>query len=205
MGLTTLQDLTGKRFNRLVAISRAGHKCGRTAWLCKCDCGNEVITTTHSLNSKGTQSCGCYNRDNGRKKRIHGKTKDPIYRIWSGMRGRCKNPTVMGYKNYGGRGIQVCERWDDFQNFFHDMGPTYEKGLSIDRIDNNGNYEPSNCKWSDRFEQSNNRRNNRVYTIDGTTDTLAVLCRKIGIHHDIVRGRLRWGWEVEKAFKTPHI
>jgi hypothetical protein len=152
--MAKLIELTGKRFGRLRVAAYAGHY----RWLCRCDCGRCVIVTATNLRSRNTRSCGCLHKERVTK---HGRWGSREYNTWHGMKQRCFNPRANGYGWYGGRGISVCDEWLPFEPFFADMGPC-PPGCSIDRIDVNGNYEPSNCRWGDAKQQTENRRPRRT-------------------------------------------
>lgn len=155
-------DLTGRRFGRLQALypDPSVRKNGQVAWWCKCDCGNTALVASHDLrrpNVKGrswpTHSCGCR-----AKEKRHGLSKTPEWMAWKSLRTRVSNPNYRRWDRYGGRGIKVCDRWkSSFQNFLADMGPRPAKGMSIDRVNNDGNYEPSNCRWATQSEQVRNQ------------------------------------------------
>lgn len=151
-------DLTNKRFGRLVAKERAPNMGRRAAWLCLCDCGNTHTVSSNILQRGTTRSCRCLLNE---WRLTHGLTRrgkiHPEYGVWKTMRQRCSNPNRNSYPNYGGRGIKVCERWSKFENFIADMGPR-PAGYTIERLNNNGNYEPTNCKWIPLSDQGKNRR-----------------------------------------------
>lgn len=150
------KNLLGQVFGRLTVISRSNNdKWNNAKWLCRCECGNEKIISGQLLRNGEARSCGCI-------KRKHGQSNTPTYRSWMRMRERCCRPGDKRYKDYGGRGIIVCDRWrNSFENFFADMGERPSSKHSIDRIDVNGNYEPGNCRWSTTVEQRHNRRDSK--------------------------------------------
>lgn len=159
------EDLTRRRFGLLTVLSfvewkRYPNGLAHQKWLCQCDCGKTSIAWANALKRGLTKSCGC------RERMKHGycsrEGNEKIYDVWSAMKNRCQWPKNKYFHNYGGRGIKVCERWQDFRGFIEDMGPSYLPGLTIERINNDGNYEPGNCKWATRFDQMRNtRRTNR--------------------------------------------
>jgi len=189
-------DLTGKKFGRIVVLKRvANDKSGNRRWLCRCVCGTEKVIGGRHLTSGRTVSCGCYKKEL-KTNLIHGMRYSRIYTIWSNMKYRCKK-----HPDYMGRDIRVCKEWeDDFQKFHKwAIESGYSDDLSIDRIDNNGNYEPDNCRWVSAKAQANNRRStNRIY-YNGETLSIAEQCRKHGLNYNTVKTRLTRGWTVEEA------
>lgn len=171
-------NLLDNRFGRLLVL-RESVEHGK--WLCLCDCGAECNVSTKNLRKGHTKSCGCLHKEGlvSRLKR-HGMAKSKIWTVWHSMVERCTKPYSTSFARYGGRGIQVCDRWLVFENFYQDMGEVPD-GCSIDRIDVNGNYSPDNCRWADADTQRNNKRNSVIAEINGVALTLAQWSRKLGV------------------------
>ena len=161
------EDILKTKFNRLRPIERVDNIKRGKAFLCKCDCGNTTIVPLGSLKNGRIKSCGCLNSEvqsifMKEYNNKHGKSKTPEYKVWQGMKSRCNNPNAKGYNNYGGRGIQVCKRWDNsFENFIKDMGERPNEDYQIDRINNDGNYSPDNCRWVTRSDNTLNKRHKK--------------------------------------------
>lgn len=160
--MSKINDLSNKKFGKLEVIKYYGsNKNGRALWLCKCECGNMKIVVGNSLVNKLTTSCGCNNKVKARERKIkHNMSYTKLYKVWQGMKTRCYNKNFVYYCNYGGRNIKICDEWlNDFVLFYNwATNNGYEEGLTIDRINNDGNYEPSNCRWITRAEQNRNQR-----------------------------------------------
>ena len=200
----SFNDLTGQRFGRLVVLERAesapNHK---TQWLCQCDCGSQVIVRSDSLLSGRTLSCGCLHKEHVM---THGDTGTPLYNAWLAMRARCNNQDNENYEDYGGRGITVCDDWNNDYISFKEwsLNHNYAEGLSIDRIDNNDGYCPDNCRWTSMKVQANNRRNNVIYSMNGETHTLSEWCDIVNLPYKTVIARINdHGWPFEQAITTP--
>lgn len=198
--MLALIDISGKTFGRLTVSSRAAGPGPK--WHCLCSCGNSVIVRGEHLRSGSTRSCGCLNNET-RKRGKHQLSKTSEYHIWQSMKDRCENQNNRAFKNYGGRGIKVCDRWHDVANFVADMGRKPD-GLSLDRIDNDGNYEPGNCRWATYREQSNNQRKNVFVTYRGQRMSFSEAWRLSGTTVDNRTARFRFatGWALEDAFKN---
>lgn len=204
-------ELTGQRFGRLVALYDTGErKSGHVVWHCKCDCGNEVDVIGRNLTSGYTTSCGCYKRERvAEVHTVHGmaqhRERHPVYWTWQAMLQRCKNPSHKYYKDYGGRGIKVCDEWHDPVVFINwALANGWQRGLSIDRIDNSGNYEPSNCHWVTQKEQTRNRRSNHLITFDGKTQTVVQWAEEVNISPRTLYSRINQShWPIERALTEP--
>ena len=191
-------DLTGKRFGRLLVSGRSeAESTRRVLWNCACDCGVKRIIRSDSLTDGKTVSCGCWHKE---KSTTHGMRNTIVYRKWIAMRQRCRDPKSPSYHNYGGRGITICERWDRFENFLEDMGLPPTGKHQPDRIDNDGNYEPGNVRWATAQQNANNRRDNVTLEYKGREQTLAQWADELGIGRTTLQYRISNGWSVQKAF-----
>ena len=207
-----VEDITGKRFGRLLAVEYVGVINGRGSWKCKCDCGTEKIISKHDLDTGRVLSCGCYHdecvierstKHNGRKERL--------YNVWNGMKERCYNPNAYGYKYYGERGIVVCDEWKDSYAAFRDwaLKSGYDEShknreCTLDRIDVNRGYSPDNCRWVDSIIQANNKRSNIKIEYNGMICTVTEWARKFNMKPLTLYNRLfTYDWTVERALTTP--
>jgi len=211
-------NIIGQKFNRLTAI-KSHHKTNNNNyyWLFRCDCGKEKVINKSLVIRGYIRSCGCLHKEKmkiiGKNNKIHGMDKyNKFYSKWTGIKSRCLNKNRKKYKDYGGRGIKVCNRWMNFLNFKEDMYESYkkhvkefgEKNTTIDRINNNGNYCKENCKWSTLFEQANNKRNNNFLTYNNKTMTIAQWERKLNFYYGTLNNRINiLKWSIERAISTP--
>lgn len=189
------RDLTGKIFGKWTVVSRAHYKTYQF-WNCRCECGSTRAVQVRSLLRGQSTSCGCQ-----RAKVQHGWSGTKLYSVWQAMRARCSSPNSSSYRNYGARGISVCERWDaSFENFLADMGDRPSDDFEIDRIDNDGNYEPLNCRWVSRSDNNRNKRNNRTVKYRGRTELLSDVCERYEHSVSTVSYRTETlGWPLEIA------
>lgn len=195
-------DLSGQRFGKLTVISFNKKENGHYYWNCVCDCGKECIKDGGKLRRNETKSCGCLRVEKNSK---HHNYKTRLYRIYNGMKYRCNLETDTGYKWYGSRGIKVCEEWmKDYQSFKNwALNNGYADDLTIDRIDNNGDYEPLNCRWVSVDEQQQNTRRTMKIEYQGLVYSMRKLAKKFNINHNTLYGRLKRGWSIEKALTPP--
>ena len=198
-------DLTGQRFGKLTVLSATENKGRNTAWLCKCDCGNEKIILTNALRSGRSKSCGCGISESVKARMTKYLTHDyRLYHIWYGMLERCRNKEHKSYHRYGGRGITVCDEWKDFEVFACWATTNgYDDKLSLDRIDNDGNYESSNCRWVTELKQHRNTSQCRYETINGVTKCVSEWAEEYGVRHGLVLRRLSRGIPIEEALTVP--
>lgn len=201
----SIKDYSGMRWGRLTAVALALRSETRDhKWRFACDCGGEIVTNIKLVKAGKTSSCGCLFREMmAARNTTHGLSSvhQDEYRIWKNMRARCQSPTNKSFPDYGGRGIAVCERWQDFANFIADMGPR-PSGASLDRVDVNSGYGPENCRWVGAVEQANNKRNNRVIEWGGVAKTLQQWCAEYGVEPSKVRYRLSQGMTLEAALTS---
>ena len=187
-----MNSLIGNRFSRLVVIiDPMTHK---DKVVCQCDCGGKKEADRYALLRGAIKSCGCL-RPGNKKKRA--------YSIWCSMKCRCDNKNEINYERYGERGISYAEEWSTFDNFYADMGDPPSDIHSLDRIDNNRNYNKDNCRWATPKEQALNKRNNKLVTYNGETKPLKMFCDEYRLDYKLVWGRLKKGWDIEQAFFKP--
>lgn len=203
MAAKDIKDKSGQRYGRLVACTRLV-EAGKTFYLCSCDCGKQVKVASSCLVENGTASCGCSRKARTRYSRTtHGMSGSVEYRIWSSMIDRCTNEKNQAFHRYGGRGIKVCDRWKSFVNFYADMGPR-PPGMTLDRHPNNdGDYEPTNCRWATREQQNNNKGINVLLTWQGRTLTLSQWARESNLNVQTLYARIAAGWATARALTTP--
>lgn len=208
-------ELYGQRFGSLVAFERIpGDRIKCSKWKCRCDCGKVVEVRLHCLRNNTTTSCGCHRRDKTKSMfTTHGLAGTRFHRIWTNMINRCSNQKNKHFKDYGGKGIQVCEGWRKFEGFQSDMYQSYlehkevygNTNTTIDRIETDGNYCPENCKWATQKEQARNRSSNVVNNYKGESLTLIEFSEKYEIPYGLLRRRLNKGWSIDNAIETPIV
>lgn len=201
-------DLVGQSYGRLTVLEKGSKSGTQYKWLCQCSCGSQPFEVHgNSLRQGVTQSCGCLRRERAAEANTkHGlyNAYAATYHIWASMIHRCTNPNSKNYKDYGARGITVCDRWLSFENFLADIGDRPER-LTLERIDNSSGYEPDNCRWATRTEQQRNTRRNRMITWGGKTQCIAAWAEELGLPRTTMMTRLRCGWSVERIFTTPVV
>lgn len=204
-------DETGNIYGRLTVIKRVESRMIGAHWLCQCECGNTKIVKGSNLRTGDIQSCGCWNSERASKaakenNTTHGLSKHGLYQIWHGMKKRCLCKTDPGYRNYGGRGIAICDEWmNDVQAFIQwAISSGYRKGLTIDRKDNNGSYSPENCRWATIKQQSRNTRNTIMVTYKGMIMSFPDFVDMFAcVTYNAARQRFRNGWSLERIANTP--
>lgn len=193
-----MASFIGERFGRLIVKAAFGSYQGRRQWSCICDCGGRSIVSTRDLRLGRVTSCGCAKTKHG-----HSRGNHPLYQVWLEMRNRCSNPAHKSYYRYGGRGIKVDPRWNDFEVFLADMGPRPD-GYSLDRINNDLGYSPGNCKWSTAQEQVLNSSRPKWITVNGVTKHITAWAKDLNIRPSAITQRINtYGWSKERACTTP--
>jgi hypothetical protein len=205
-----IKDLTGLSFGRWTVLSLCQTNKTRTRWNCRCNCGTERIIAGYRLLGEESKSCGCWQREKTGiistthgETRTHTKKETPEYTSWRGMKSRCLNKNSENYYKYGAKGVSICESWMHYENFLRDMGRRPSALHSIDRIDNRGNYEPSNCRWSTPKEQAENRRSSIKITIGDETLPASRWESRMGLKPKLIAKRIWAGWNPIKAVLTP--
>lgn len=195
-------DLTGQRFGRLTVVRLIGkNHNNKLEWLCKCDCGKEIVAVTGHLKSGHTNSCGCYAQERAKEANItHNGKGTRLYNIWCDIKKRCTNEKFWAYKDYGGRGIKICAAWEHdfecFRKWAEENG--YDDSLTIDRIDVNGDYAPDNCRWVNRTVQMNNTRSNHIVTVNGESLTIAQWAERLEITRYRIDSAYKRGADLEE-------
>lgn len=200
-----LKDLTDQIFGRLTVVKRVkNNPHGDAQWLCQCRCGNSLITEGYSLRKGRTKSCGCLRKEvTIQKHTIHGLSQNPEYYAWYDMINRCYNPTNIGFHNYGGRGIKVCQRWHSLINFITDMGFKPSPEYTLERINNNRGYEPQNCCWATRKSQARNKRTNTMVSFQGQIKPLIEWAEELKMSYSAIVSRISSGWSIYNALTIP--
>lgn len=206
--MSRLIDLTGKKFNRLTVVERAENAEGGIAvWKCKCDCGNTTFVRGGNLKSGAVKSCGCLRHEAQNK--THDMSKTRLYREWASIKSRCVYKSSKTFKSYGGRGITICDEWMNSFEVFRDwaLSHGYADNLTIERVDNDGNYCPENCKWIPKKEQARNRRSCYSITYNGKTQNLVDWCNELNLDYKMIHNRIhKLSWNFERAISEPiHI
>lgn len=212
--MANIIDISGQKFNRWTVEELVGRTTsGGGLWKCRCECGTVRNVDGRSLRDGTSKSCGCLRNDNakaGKYNSARAVTHERLYGVWSGIRSRCLNPHDRAYERYGGRGITICDQWKDYRTFYNwaiengydDSSPKYV--CTVDRIDNNGNYTPDNCRIVPQLIQCNNRQTNHLLEYEGSTHTISEWARITGINKHTIRRRIdTYGWSVQKALTEP--
>jgi hypothetical protein len=205
-----MKDLSGQKFNRLAIVEFDHYKGDHVAYYrCRCDCGVEKVIKGADVKRGVVKSCGCYNREMTRLRKPglkHGYAhKERLYEVWKNMKRRCYAPNNERFQFYGGKGVIVCDEWKEdyaaFRKWAHKNG--YAQGLTIDRIDNDGNYEPSNCRWATAKVQENNMSRNHILTYRGESLTIAEWADRLGVTYSTINHRVQRGWDMERLINQP--
>jgi len=200
--MTDIDNIIGKTYNKLTVVARARNKDAAAVWKCKCECGKTCEVLGKHIRAGMVKSCGCLllerNKRLGNMSRVHGMRHTRIYKVWCDMKARCNNKSRKDFAYYGGRGITHDPRWDEFELFYLDMGDP-KPGESLDRIDPDGNYYKSNCRWATKLEQANNTRRNHYLTYQGKTQSISQWARETGIHKSTISRRVSAGLTIEKV------
>ena len=202
-------NIAGQRFGRLTVIERVASTKAQAQWRCVCDCGKETVVCSQDLRNGHTKSCGCYGLEvsvsHTPSFSTHKESRSRLYRVWIGMKGRCNNCKNKAYSYYGGRGIKVCQDWNESYALFRDwaLANGYQENLTIDRIDVNGNYCPENCRWVSMKVQMNNTRANRRITLNGETKPMAEWSESTGLSYETIRNRTIKGKPADEVLQMP--